>query len=126
MSAAARLIWTQPPGLLAQKVALLGAAFERATGQLYREVAVQGEAFAKVNAPWSNRTGMARGSLQGSAEGAGAGGSIVLAHGMDYGVWLELANQGTYAILPQALEHMAGLLDEGLSGLLEDAGRGIA
>lgn len=126
MSAAASLVWTVPPGRLATNIARLGARFEAATARLYGEVAIEGQAFAQVNARWTNRTGQARATLHGTSEGQGLGGVMAIAHGMDYGVWLELANQGVWGIIPEALQHMGTVLQAGLSGLLAEAGRGIA
>lgn len=58
------------------------------------------EAYAKTHAPWTDRTGHARQSLHGGVERR-ADDTLVLylSHGMEYGIWLELANGGNYAIL---------------------------
>ena len=127
MSATASLTWQGgfSPAAMAGRVVALGANAERETEALYGRVSLEGQQFAQINAPWTNRTGMARATLQGTAEGSGFSGVMTLAHGMDYGVWLELANQGRYAILPDALQHMAQVLEEGLGGILERAGGGI-
>lgn len=63
------------------------------------------EAWAKANAPWTDRTGAARATLHASVEESGfAIGQIVLAHGVDYGVWLEIAHGGQYAIIAPAID----------------------
>lgn len=63
------------------------------------------EQYAKDNAPWTDRTANARQSLhaftQILAEGVVA---LYLSHGVNYGVSLELAHQGRYAIILPALE----------------------
>lgn len=53
----------------------------------------------KAEAPWTDRTGAARKGLRGEALEAPDRLSIILAHGVDYGVFLELAHDGKYAIL---------------------------
>lgn len=58
------------------------------------------EAWAKANAPWQDRTGAARAGLHASVEGN----SIVLSHGVPYGIWLEVANGGRFAIIAQAID----------------------
>lgn len=61
--------------------------------------AAQLEGEMKLNAPWKDRTGNARAGLKGSAEVDDKGVVIRLAHSVDYGVYLELARDGRYAIL---------------------------
>lgn len=57
------------------------------------------EAYAKRNAPWTDRTNMARNSLNGG--GFLSGWDIVsyIAHGVDYGKWLETISAGKWSIL---------------------------
>lgn len=63
------------------------------------------EAWAKLNRPWTDRTGRARSGLLGYAywenkEVVAA----VISHSVDYGVFLELAHERRFAILEQAIE----------------------
>ena len=44
------------------------------------------ESYAKKNAPWTDRTGMARKSLNATTEEIDNGIRITLAHGVDYGL----------------------------------------
>lgn len=70
-----------------------------------RERAQAMEEWAKTNAPWTDRTGAARSGLHASViEESGQIGTVVLAHGVDYGLWLEIANGGRYAIIAQAVD----------------------
>jgi hypothetical protein len=62
------------------------------------------ENYAKAHAPWSDRTGDARERLHATVEETGPIGTIVLAHGVDYGLWLEIANGGRYSIIPQTID----------------------
>ena len=65
------------------------------------------EARAKKNAPWKDRTSNARNGLFGEAEISGFWRDevlIKLAHSVEYGVFLELANDGKYAILKPTLD----------------------
>lgn len=61
------------------------------------------EGYARENAKWQNRTGHARQRLRGYVSKVEKGYKIYLAHGVDYGVWLELANEKKYAIIPQSI-----------------------
>lgn len=59
---------------------------------------------AKQNAKWTNRTGHARQRLRGYVSKVENGYKIYLAHGVDYGLWLELANEKKYSIIPQTIQ----------------------
>ncbi len=64
------------------------------------------EGKAKHNAPWTDRTGNARNSITGTIlEDDLKNGRVVgaLYIGMDYGLYLELSNQGKYAIIGPTL-----------------------
>ena len=84
------------------------AAMESKTDAAVRIFAEQGKeklvGYAKRNAPWTDRTGSARGRLNGYVSKVSNGYRITLAHGVDYGIWLELAHEKRFAILPQTLE----------------------
>ena len=63
------------------------------------------ESEAKLNAPWVDRTSNARQTLNAFVtELATDIVSITLAHGMDYGKFLEFSNQGRYQIIMPTLE----------------------
>jgi hypothetical protein len=53
----------------------------------------------KNKAPWTDRTGNARQSLNATTEHTATTDTLVLAHGVDYGVWLEIAHGGAYQIV---------------------------
>jgi len=57
------------------------------------------EGYAKSYAPWTDRTGHARQGLQGGVDVRGDQQVLYLSHGVDYGIWLELAHGGNYAIV---------------------------
>ena len=61
---------------------------------------------AQLNARWENRTGEARRRLNSSYETVSNGFNLVLAHGVDYGIWLELANEKRYAIIMDTIEYV--------------------
>lgn len=58
------------------------------------------QAKMKVNRPWTDRTGMAKATLNAKVSQPSQNVvRITLAHGVDYGVWLELAHEKNYAII---------------------------
>lgn len=74
---------------------------------------------AKRIAPWTDRTGAARNRLTGYTESHPGKVRIILAHGVDYGVWLELANEQRFAAIDPALRVVAPQIMEGFRGLLD-------
>jgi hypothetical protein len=61
------------------------------------------EAHLKSSAPWTDRTGAARAGLTARAEDRGSEMVVVLSHGVDYGIWLEIAHSGAYAVIVPSL-----------------------
>jgi len=62
------------------------------------------EAYGKNNAPWTDRTGAARDGLVADVSLEGSDVVITFAHSVDYGLWLELIQDGTFAIIMPTLE----------------------
>lgn len=76
------------------------------------------ETEAKQNAPWTDRTGNARQGLHGFVEDLSASiVAIVLSHGVYYGVFLELKNQGRYAVIMPTLERHYQPVKDALDGI---------
>lgn len=75
---------------------------------------------ARQNARWTDRTGHARQRLTADAITASPGYKIRLAHGVDYGKWLELANEKRFAIIQETIGTV-GMTEivPGLENLLE-------
>jgi hypothetical protein len=65
------------------------------------------EEYAKSNAPWADRTGNARAGLTANAQHNGGEVSISLEHTVDYGFWLEVIQNGDFAIIMPTLEALA-------------------
>jgi len=66
------------------------------------------ENWMKQNAPWTDRTGNARQTLHTEVEEVvDEMVEIIMAHGVYYGIYLELCNAGRYAIINPALDHFA-------------------
>lgn len=111
--------WDVPPG---QSLEQLGNNYARAVFTSGRKIAhkraADMEEYAKANAPWQDRTGDARRGLNATVEETGPIGTIVLAHGVSYGLWLEIANGGQYSILPQTIDLFAPLVMRDLQRML--------
>lgn len=101
-------------------------AFEDRTDmalRMYAETAAKDlEGYMKHNAQWKNRTGHARQRLTGTVEDVPKGYRIKLAHGVNYGVHLEYANEKKYAILQPTLLSQSNKVVEGFHKLLNRLG----
>lgn len=72
----------------------------------------------KENAPWQDQSGDARALLSATATPVRPGISeIRLAHGVSYGLFLEIAHQGRYAILPQTVDNFSRVLKNDMKRL---------
>lgn len=67
----------------------------------------------RSGAPWTDRTGNARGGLFATADATG----IDLYHTVSYGIWLEVAHDGQYAIIIPSLPVQGARVMAGLSQL---------
>lgn len=80
--------------------------------------AQKGQAMLKANAPWTDRTGMARTGLSSTYYRGTGQHTIVMAHAVHYGIWLEIKNSGEYqVIMPTVRETGRGVMKD-LRGLL--------
>lgn len=87
------------------------------------------ETYAKSKARWTDRSGNARNSLAGAHEGGATGAStasftISIAHGMPYGIWLELRFRQRYAIINKTIEAHDKEFLETAKGVMDAIGRG--
>lgn len=79
---------------------------------------VQLENYAKTNARWTDRSGNARQGLYSLVDDAAENAVIIyLSHGVDYGKWLEIAFQGRFAIIWEAIESNIEELRSMLQGI---------
>lgn len=76
------------------------------------------EGGAKTSAIWEDRTGAARQRLNGTWKWQGNIVRIELSHGVNYGIWLELCNEGKYAIITPTINKMSPAVIQGLDRLL--------
>lgn len=76
----------------------------------------------KENRPWTDRTGDARKRLSVKVESTKKAYVLVLAHGVDYGIWLELANEGKYNIIQRTVDLESAYIMKDFEGLLNKMG----
>jgi hypothetical protein len=69
--------------------------------------ALRAEAYARINAGWTDRTGNARQGLTAIARNSAGHHEIILYHTMPYGIWLEIRFAGRYGIIRGTIRHEA-------------------
>lgn len=69
--------------------------------------ALRAEAYAKINAGWTDRTTNARDGLIAVARNSVGHHEIILYHTMPYGIFLEIRWAGRYAIIRPTIRHEA-------------------
>lgn len=102
----------------------IGSKFDAALQLLAESGAEKMESYAKHNRPWKDRTGRARQSLKGLAYKIANGYRIEIAHGVEYGIYLEYAHERKYAILEQTVNKVGvQQILPAFHNFLEKAGR---
>jgi hypothetical protein len=96
------------------KIELDTKRLSRRTGEFPRQVkkavehtvdygAAYGTGYIKAHAPWTDDTGAARSGLSATPIHHKNASEVLLAYSVFYGIWLEIANSGRYAILIPAM-----------------------
>lgn len=116
------------PGIakLKRNVKAVGVDYEKVVDSFMVLTAVQGEARMKEKAPWrdsrGNRSdrdpGAARAALFTATRLAGSHKSILFSHGVVYGIWLEISNNGKDQIIMPTVASMGKQLMKSLRGTL--------
>lgn len=87
--------------------------------------ASQMKAYMKVNRPWTDRTGRAKSSLDAKVSQPNSTTvRITCSHGVDYGIWLELAHGKRFAIVAPTIRAFAPKMIRGLHTIFGEMGGG--
>lgn len=82
--------------------------------------AVNVESYMKLNRKWTDRTGKAKATLNTKiSQPNDHTVRMTLAHGVDYGIYLELAHEKNYAIIQPTLNKKAPEIMKDLKNLME-------
>lgn len=88
-----------------------------------QNVAAEMEKWAKTNAPWEDRTSNARQFLKTTVTWKNTNElMIAMSHHVEYGVYLELCNEGKYAILEKSITEFAPQFKEGWRKIVDSIG----
>lgn len=87
-----------------------GPEWDEVALEAFNEATTRVEQAAKLNAPWKDRTGRARAGL--TARSQADNGDIVLTlfHTVEYGLWLEVIQNGNFATIMPTLEQYAPVI----------------
>lgn len=107
------------PGDMIDKINSAAAKSEAAIAMYADNAATTLQNYAREHRPWTDRTGHARQRLTGSVARVAQGYQIILAHGVDYGKWLELAHEKKYAIIQPTIQAKSPEVLSGFNKLLE-------
>lgn len=78
------------------------------------------ESKMKSQRPWTDRTGLAKATLNAKvSKPSNSITRITLAHGVDYGIWLELANEKNYAIIGPTIDRESDNYIQGMNNIME-------
>ena len=91
---------------MAGRLESMGARADAAVRVFAEQGATKLRSYAQSNARWTDRTGSARQRLNAYVSAMSNGYRITLAHGVEYGIWLELAHEKRFAIIPQTIDYV--------------------
>ena len=84
-----------------------------------RNIAAKAQGKARQDRPWKDRTGNARQGLKGVTQWDSFTALIIyLAHSVEYGPYLELCNDGKYAIIEKTLNSLRKELYDSLKRIM--------
>ncbi len=101
------------------KIGQAATKSEAAVAMYAENAALTLQNYAREHRPWTDRTGHARQRLTGSVARVSQGYQITLAHGVDYGKWLELAHEKRFAIIQPTIQAKSPEILSGFNKLLE-------
>lgn len=105
---------------LEQGLENFGAKAEAAFAMYAKNSALKLQNYARSNRPWTDRTGTARQRLTGSSSKGAHWYELKLSHGVNYGVFLELAHEKQFAIIMPTIEKVGSSeIMPGFRNLLE-------
>ena len=96
---------------ISRNITELDLKTKRALAIIFASQAARSTGYMKVHAPWTDRTGAARGGLHTDFSHFGDRFELTLAHAVRYGIWLEVANSGRYQIILPSLRAAARELE---------------
>lgn len=108
MVQASGFVWTaKPTDVFPELVTAYQQAIQAGVRAIALKYAPEIQNWMRSNAPWEDRTGNARQGLHAEVEEFVGAVSVLIGHGVTYGIHLELRHSGRYAIINPALDEFA-------------------
>ena len=112
-----RVKWTGREAL-AKRIGDIPPKMTRALVGLTEYHGMAAENAMRKNAPWRDQTSNARNGLHTTVTHNGNVHEIILAHGVSYGIWLEVRWAGRYQIILPTLQDTSAAVMDSLTGLM--------
>jgi hypothetical protein len=116
MASRAGFTWTDES--LFRNVKTLPVKLQRGITAAVEYQASKSESVMRANAPWHDQTGAARSGLHTETKHTAKSHTIIFAHSVPYGIWLEVRFSGRYAIIMPSVESGGRELMTLLGGVL--------
>jgi hypothetical protein len=91
--------FTWKSGTIFKNIKGLDERGNKAVAAAFEYQGTRSEAYMRTNAKWTDQTGNARSNLFTAVKHEGTTHSMVLSHGVPYGIWLEIRFAGRYSIV---------------------------
>lgn len=114
----AKLSFSFDMGDLERNVEQLEAKIDGAVNLLVDYHALKGMEHLKTDAPWTDRTGAARTGLHTVSFSGGGKHTILFAHSVHYGIWLEVKFSGRDEVIMPTVRKTGRELMQSLNGLM--------
>jgi hypothetical protein len=114
----AKISFSFNDGELVRSVAALEAKIKGAVDIAVDYHALKGMGYLKTDAPWTDRTGAARGGLHTVSFSGGSKHTIIFAHAVHYGIWLEVKFSGRDEVIMPTVRKTGRELMQSLDGLM--------
>lgn len=116
--ASAKITWDD--GGIRAELREFDRKLERRVDVLMDYEAAYATAYIKGHAPWTDRTGAARTGLIALANSLGSGSfELLMSYSVYYGIYLENANNGKYAVIGPAMRIIGEKVMRDLNGLID-------
>lgn len=100
------------------RIDLLRQKLHISVGAIMDYYSLKATGYLKTGAPWTDRTGAARTGLHALSSSSGSSYSIVMAHSVAYGIWLEVKFSGRDAIIMPTVRKVGDEVMVSLQGLM--------
>lgn len=113
------MVWTKPITRLQENIELYGLRLTVRVFDTCVEVGLDAQTVMKVSRPWQDISGNARRGLRVEVVHEGKSIAIYFIHGVDYGLFLELARAGKLAVVWPTLQETIPELRARLRGVAD-------